>query len=194
MPHQRRARSARTHLLFALVLTTPLVIASCERAANRSSASRLARMDIPAHGYVDPQAVGSYPSSKQRIQGWINAGQTDSIRAHGWDIWQSITTMVNDSTPTWQTWYSGHELFDSLATPSATQRPQSMRLPIERPKQFRHSLLLARNRGLRAAFAGIPVDTAERVFAFNRFSRSTATYIWNNQLNRAQTLLAQGLG
>src|SRR4030095_10126286 len=101
MPHRRRARSARTHWQFVLVLTTTFVIASCERAANRPTVGALARVDIPAHAYVDPQAVGTYPSSNQRIQGWINAGQTDSIRAHGWDIWQSITTMVNDSTPTW---------------------------------------------------------------------------------------------
>src|SRR5215216_3055830 len=60
----------------------------------------LARQDIPAHAYVDPQPVGSYPSSNARINGWIAAGQIDSIRAHAWDVWQSITATVNDSTPT----------------------------------------------------------------------------------------------
>lgn len=190
MPENHRLPTARSHRPLVLALAAIAVIASCERTPRRTADIALARMDIPVHGYVDPQSVGSYPSSKQRVQGWINAGQTDSIRAHGWDIWQSITAMVNDTTPTWQTWYSGHELFDSLGTPTATARPHAMRLPLERPKQIRHQLLSLHNRRGRAlTLTRIPVDTFERVFAFNRFSRSTSRYIWDHQLNKAPTLL-----
>lgn len=169
----------------SIFVTTAAALAGCTTSdAVRTSDIALARKDIPAHAYVDPQTVGSYPSSPQRIQAWIDADQQDSIRAHGWDIWQSITAAVNDSTPTWQTWYSGHELFDMTAQPTATARPRHIRLPLERAKQVNHSFLtqqLFRD-------GSIPVDTFERVFAFNRFSRSTASYIWQNTLNRGTTL------
>lgn len=146
----------------------------------------LARRDIAAHAYTDPQPVGSYPSSEARINGWIGAGQTDSIRAHAWDIWQSLTAMVNDSTPTWQTFYSGHELFDSIATPTPTSRPHALRLPVELAKQVNHFRFAGRNRS--PLHQPIPVDTFERVFAFNRFSRTTAHYIWDQDLNQVTTL------
>ena len=170
----------------ALVLAA---IAGCGRVADsaRTADIMLARQDIPAHAYIDPKPAGSYPASEARINGWIAAGQTDSIRAHAWDIWQSLTTMVDDSTPTWQTWYSGHELFDSLVTPTAMARPGKVRLPLERPRQFTHAFFLTRGRRNVGAMR-IPVDTFERVFAFNRFSRSTATYIWKNNLNRVISL------
>jgi hypothetical protein len=172
-----------------MAVAAMVAIGACERTAPRTADIALKRMDVAVHGYVDPQPVGSYPSSKERIQGWIDAGQNDSIRAHGWDLWQSITAMVDDSTPTWQTWYAGHEVFDSLAQPNdGAARRFAMRLPVERPKQIRHTLVAMRSRRGRLA-TGIPLDTFERVFSFNRFSRSTATYIWRNNLNRATTLL-----
>ena len=146
----------------------------------------LARRDIAAHAYVDPQAVGTYPSTEARINGWINTGQVDSIRAHAWDIWQSLTTMVNDSTPVWQTFYSGHELFDSVALPTATSRPHALRLPVEVAKQVNHFRFAGRDRS--PIHERIPVDKLERVFAFNRFSRTTAHYIWDNAINKVTTL------
>jgi hypothetical protein len=184
--------STRYHTL-GVGATLVALIGACSSESERTPAIArkpdigLARQDIAAHAYVDPQPVGSYPASNARINGWIAAGQTDSIRAHAWDIWQSITASVNDSTPTWQTWYSGHELFDSIAQPTATKRPRTMRLPIERPKQFRHALFEGRSKP--GARAKIPVDTFERVFAFNRFSRSTAHFIWDNRLNHSTALL-----
>ncbi len=182
--------SQRIKVIAASVLAAAIV-ASCDRGAARTPDIGLTPRDNSAHGYVDPKPVGSFPSSKNRINGWITAGQTDSIRAHGWDIWQSITAAVNDSTPTFQTWYSGHELFDSLPPLDAAARPRAARIPLERPRQFRHGVIVRRGAGAKArlAFAPIPVDTFERVFAFNRFSASTARYIWDNTLNRATTLL-----
>lgn len=183
--HHRR-RSLRRHRVLVVVIATGAMVACAVGDRGRKPDITLARQDVPAHAYVDPQPVGSYPSSEQRINGWINAGQTDSIRAHAWDIWQSMTAAVNDTTPTWQTWYTGHELFDSIAMPTSSARRGNVRLPLERPRQFNHSFLLTHGR--RRLSAGIPVDTFERVFAFNRFSRSTANYIWNSSLNKVLTL------
>ncbi|HEX6314534.1 MAG TPA: hypothetical protein VFZ73_06720, partial [Gemmatimonadaceae bacterium] len=138
-----------------------------------------ARRDIAAHAYYDPQPVGTYPASEERINGWINAGQIDSIRAHAWDLWASMNIMVNDSTPTWQTFYSGHEIFDLAPSPATGTRPGHMRLPLERFRQLHHAFL-----GVPVAMRGrIPRDPAEQVFGFNRYSRSTANYIWDNKLN-----------
>ena len=176
---------ALTHrVLVPLALVLPAMAGCGERA--RQSELVLARQDIAAHAYVDPQAVGSYPSTEARINGWINAGQGDSIRAHGWDIWQSLTTMVNDSTPAWQTFYSGHELFDSVALPTPTSRPHALRLPVETAKQVDHFRFAGR--GGSPIHPRIPVNKFERVFAFNRFSRATAHYIWDNGLNKVTTL------
>src|SRR5678816_3219205 len=176
---------ALTHrVLVPLALVLPAMAGCGERA--RQSELVLARQDIAAHAYVDPQAVGSYPSTEARINGWINAGQADSIRAHGWDIWQSLTTMVNDSTPAWQTFYSGHELFDSVALPTPTSRPHALRLPVETAKQVDHFRFAGR--GGSPIHPRIPVNKFERVFAFNRFSRATAHYIWDNGLNKVTTL------
>jgi hypothetical protein len=161
----------------ALVFLLP-AFAGCA-AGEEDPVVSFARRDIAAHGYFDPQPVGSYPASEARINGWINAGQIDSIRAHAWNLWQSMTTMVDDSTPTWQTFYSGHELFDLVGPPAADARPRHMRLPLERFRQLNHAFIGAP----RAMRSRIPVDPDERVFGFNRYSRSTANYIWDNRLN-----------
>ncbi|HZO56644.1 MAG TPA: hypothetical protein VFB63_28300, partial [Bryobacteraceae bacterium] len=170
--------------LVPLALLLP-AMAGCG-GGERQAEMVLARSDIAAHAYVDPQAVRSYPSSEARINGWINAGQVDSIRAHAWDIWHALTTMVNDSTPAWQTFYSGHELFDSVALPTPTSRPHALRLPVETAKQVNHFHFAGRDQS--PIHQRIPVNKFERVFAFNRFSRATAHYIWDNGLNKVSTL------
>lgn len=182
MRHTMIPFTRRAFAPLALVLAA---IIDCGVGAGRKPDLVLARHDIAAHHYVDPKPVGSYPASEGRINGWIAAGQTDSIRAHGWDLWQSMTAMVDDTTPTWQTFYSGHELF-SAARPTATSRPAAFRIPIERPRQFNHLRFI--RRGDRRLRATIPVDTFERVFSFNRFSRSTANYVWDKALNKVNTL------
>src|SRR5688572_18774764 len=73
--------------------------------------------------YVEPPSVGTYPSSKETIDGWIAAGDTASIRRHGWDIWAALTAPSGrGDQPVWETFYSGHEIFelDSTDTDSAS--------------------------------------------------------------------------
>lgn len=185
------ARRGSLPLTFVLALVPPTIGGCGGGDVARQPDLVLARSDIAAHGYVDPRPVGTYPSSEERINGWINFEQTDSIRAHAWDIWQSLTAMVNDSTPVWQTFYSGHELFDSIATPTPTTRPHALRLPVEIAKQVNH-FLFARGDGS-PIHPRIPVNKFERVFAFNRFSRSTAHYIWDNGINKVTTLWSLNL-
>lgn len=129
--------------------------------------------------YVSPPATGSFPTTEERINGWIDSFQIDSIRMHGWDMWASITTPSGiDSLPVWETWYSGHELFEMPAVP-ASERPHRHFREFEIPRQFAHGFGVG---------SQIPLDLAERRLAFNRYTLSTASFIWDNQLNLAQTL------
>jgi hypothetical protein len=138
-----------------------------------------------ADQYVAAPRAGTYPASNARIQGWINALQTDSIRRHGWNIWASITSPAYKTqpiipvTPVWQTWYSGHEIFEMESGEGRVHaRAVNGLLSIERRPAFGHlAQVLQRNAD------GIPFDPYERVFAFNRFSRSGAEFIYNNKLN-----------
>lgn len=186
MRSRRPLQSPRT--LAGLVLAT-VVVAACDRAgSNDSAASRTqaaTKTALPdSYKYTPPPRVGTYPSKYPVIQSWINAGNMTAIRAHGWDIWASINTDTPYERPAWQTWYSGHEIFEAAGAAGITARPRNgiMRFAIPR--------------GARDATAGppdgtgpIPFDPAERVFAFNRFTLSTAIYIWKAQFNNAQTLV-----
>ncbi|MFZ1679152.1 MAG: hypothetical protein WAT91_17855, partial [Saprospiraceae bacterium] len=53
----------------------------------------------------------TYPSSSQKIYGWINTMDNTNMRAHAWDIWESINTTTPDSMPVWESWFSGFEIF-----------------------------------------------------------------------------------
>src|SRR5438067_4490223 len=63
-------------------------------------------------GPVDPPSVRSYPSSDVEVQRWIDTFDMVKIRAHGWDLWESITSDSGEGgLPVWETWYSGQEIF-----------------------------------------------------------------------------------
>jgi len=135
-------------------------------------------------GYVGPKPVRSYPSSNATIQRWISTGNNRAIRAHGWDIWQSITATTASGQPTWQTWYSGHELFEMTSGQTrlnARARHGLIEFTVRPTTGHVPSAML---RGP----DGIPFNGAERTFAFNRFSQTTAQYIWNKRLNSGNTL------
>ncbi len=133
-------------------------------------------LDLRGPAYVDPAAVGTYPADPETVQGWIDSADRRSIRAHAWDIWAAITAPTDDpALPVWQTWYSGHELFEMEAEVGRRQFPD-----FERPHQFTHS---EQRRGVMA-------DPAERAAAFNRYSASLAANIRATGLNSADTLNA----
>lgn len=138
-----------------------------------------------AAGPVDPPAVGSYPAAPGRVEGWINNQQTDSIRAHGWNVWASITSPSGHGRlPVWETWYSGHEVYDMRANLTAGAARTAAR-DFERPQQFHH---VARMGHLRAGH--IPTDRAETITSFNRYTRALAEFVWNHHYNDAAVLNA----
>lgn len=140
-----------------------------------------------AYVYVPPKPVRTYPATYPQVQTWIDNNDSVSIRAHGWDIWESITSRTLLGQPTWQTWYSGHELFE-MASGQTRGKARGNRHGLidfdPRPVHPAHR----HTPPLRTTPDGIPFDQGERVFAFNRFSQSTARYIWRNQLYLWSTL------
>lgn len=128
--------------------------------------------------YIAPEPYGSYPATQETVQGWIDTLDTAAIRAHSWDIWASITAPSDvDNLPTWETWFSGHEIFD--LTPKVSLGPLR---DIEQPKQFHHTQLLA---GL-----DTPVVLPESLTSFNRYTKTLADSIIDHQFNELSTLQA----
>ncbi len=147
--------------------------------------------------YADPPAVRSFPTSAATVNGWIAAQDTVAIRQHAWDMWESVTSTLIGGTmePVWETWYSGHELFE-MDTSAATAAiaaangdlarlviPRSaVRMRHERPRQFGH--------GRSAAHRNIPTDPVGAVFSFNRFTATTARQIYGRRLWDGRVLRA----
>ena len=174
--------------VFSAATVAALCVLAAACSGNNSGVkgdATLTDVNVNRYGYVAPKPVGSYPSKPQTIQRWIDAGDSVAIRAHAWDIWASVTANVTaDSQPTWQTWFSGQEVFSPSARPTAETRTRNGRLPLERARQSVHHIRQMQ----RLAAGGIPFDSTERVFAFNRFTSSTANYIWNHRLNDIRTI------
>ncbi len=137
-----------------------------------------------SYNYTPAPPVRTFPSSNATIQTWINANNDVSIRAHGWDIWQSITTATRfNQMPVWQTWISGYELFEDTGGTNLFARAKKGVVQFGVRRNAAHASMLPHD--LKASAAYI---RAERVFAFNRFTFSTARFIATKGLNKAQTL------
>jgi hypothetical protein len=159
-------------------LVVLLVAVACAR--SESTGTRTPTVVLDTAAYVDPPAVGTFPTTKAVINGWIAANDTVAIRRHAWDIWAALTAPSGyDGLPVWETFYSGHEIFE-LDTADAPDPLRHVR-DFEIPRQDVHVDRINTARG-------IPIDRAERRTSFNRFSQSTAHYIVSHRLNLAATL------
>ena len=166
-----------------LLIGACMVAVSCTREQPSTKDTTTTAASIGAVGtyatvpdwYAPPPSVRTYPTASPTIHQWIQNGDTASIRAHGWDIWQSVTSPSpqNASAPVWETWYSGHEIFDPAPNPTATLRRHRLRYRFELPRQKTHVFALGRRRA---------PDFAERWFSFNRYTRPTAEFIYKNRL------------
>jgi hypothetical protein len=129
---------------------------------------------IFAGAYQAPP-VRSFPSPSKIIYQWINTMDETKIRAHGWDIWESINTIAPDSLPIWENWFSGYELYSA---PNSLETRDKMR-DFESPAQFFHASVFKK---------GIPNSPNERATSFNRFSPTLAQYIYNKKYNSHKEL------
>lgn len=178
-----KMRRAGTPSVVVLALSVGAVVACDRGSASTPPASEAAGAVAASYPYVPPPRVRTYPSSYRTIQNWIDNGNVKAIRFHGWDVWQSITSPTAYSRPVWQTWPSGHELFEETGETHLFARAKHGVVQFGVRRDAAHASLTPA-----VGPNGLPVDTAERIFAFNRFTQSTAEFIWNKKLNRAQTL------
>jgi hypothetical protein len=162
-----------------------VVVASCGGPPLQPiDASRNPGAPADSYNYTPAPSVRTYPSSNATIQNWINANNDAAIRAHGWDIWQSITTATRfNQMPVWQTWFSGYEIFEDTTGTNLFARSKRGVVQFGVRRNVVHPSALPRG-----VMEGVPYAQAERVFAFNRFTLSTARFIYLNKLNNAQTL------
>ena len=187
--------NGRSRLSLRLLILLPLVaaaIAACDRAGSKDATVQQSAKFVDTvplnYAYAPPQPVGSYPASYARIQSWIDSANMDSIRAHGWSISASMTATTPEGLPTWQTWFSGFELFSDTSGVGITARPRNGVVQFGVARKLIHPSTISL-----PANGKMPEDRAERVFAFNRFTQSTAEFIWNNKLNKGNTLRDTGL-
>lgn len=181
MAHAMWYRPYTSILSIALVLSLALGVMSCGEGetADRTDTGSSDSGGSAAVGVIDPPAVGTYPSTREEIQSWIDAVDMKAIRMHAWDIWAAITSPSGQGDlPVWETWYSGTDLFgnpdgEEIGLPVAAHG-------LEIPSQFHHQSV--------AATGGIPTNRAEHVASFNRYTASLARYIWDHGYNRATVL------
>ena len=166
-------------------LIVAMAIGGCNRTRSEAEST-----SVEFGPYVNPPQTRSYPSREATINGWIAAGDTAAIRQHGWDIWESITTTLTGGTPepVWETWYSGHEIFE-IDTVTANAAIAAVggdlsRLDIPRSGKMRHELPLQAAHGRRAGAITdrIPEDRVGSAFSFNRYTQSTARQIFGRKL------------
>jgi len=156
--------------------------ATTDRSTSAASAGAVGTYATVPDWYKAPPPVRSYPSPADTIHKWIQAGDSVHIRAHAWDMWQSITTPANDTMPVWETWYAGHEIFPTInvephvatmnAAPAELRRHR-LKHRFEVSRQKVHTGVRGRTRS---------PDFAERWFSFNRYTRPTATLIYKTRL------------
>ncbi len=173
------------YLLVAVFAASAVAEDKPKRESGRGDSAKGAKHDQIANGgkgdlgkYVDPPPVGTYPSPPETIQPWIDSLDNAKIRAHAWDVWASITSHSGEGDlPVWETWYSGHEIFDLAPTQERGER-KALR-DFEHPAQSIHTSLRTQ----------IPIDQPERLTSFNRYTRSLAFYIWDHKYNEQETLI-----
>jgi hypothetical protein len=130
-----------------------------------------------AQSVVVPQPVPDgfgFPTDAATINGWVNNGNTASIRGHAWNLWAGITSAATQSgvnLPVWETWYGTNDVFPQnqgllAASPQAllAPHPRALRSFVS-PAQFRHIRTLA------------AVPTPSNIVSFNKFDPEAATFI-----------------
>jgi hypothetical protein len=182
-------RAAKSSIVLFGLSAAIVIVAACGGGSGGPSTQMVSASHNPgapadSYRYTPAPSVRTFPSSNAVIQGWINANNDVAIRAHGWDIWQSITTATRfNQMPVWQTWFSGYEVFEDTDQTTLFARAKRGVVQFGVRRSVAHPSTVPRGR-----MENLPYVHAERVFAFNRFTMSTASFIYQNKLNQAQTL------
>ena len=138
----------------------------------QTGAASVHAQDEGSYSYV-PLPDGIIINDPTVIEGWIGADDIASIRAHAWDLWGGMTTSSGQSyngvdLPIWDTWYSGHDVYDIGPASAADAALRGSPHDLEMPRQ------------LSGDVSGMSADDAEAVLSFNKFDWDAANHIWSN--------------
>src|SRR5262249_7054241 len=94
-PYRRFVQSKTTtdmkkSILFAIAIGA--IIYACTRTQPDNTTATVQLGAPQFGGAYNPPPVRSFPTSKATVDKWISTLDNRAIRAHGWDIWESINT------------------------------------------------------------------------------------------------------
>jgi hypothetical protein len=126
-----------------------------------------------------PDGFG-YPANKAELQGWVDNGNLEKMREHAWDIWAAMTapsdqTYNAQALPVWETWFSGTDVY--INGPLDVDEERAFPRHFEQPVQLTHESLDLTGQ-----------DNPEEVTSFNKFTRESAEFIWDNKYYLQTTL------
>lgn len=142
-----------------------------------------------------PTSPGSFPVTEATVDGWVSNNDQSSIRAHGWALWQGITSITSGSQgwPVFDTWYTDTEVEGGRPTSAKAARFRALRATgrpthhFEGFEQFHHSKT-ARKRTVLGTIPAAPTPGGMQVLGFNKFDADYANFVWNNNYYTAAGL------
>jgi hypothetical protein len=145
-----------------------------------------------------PTSPGSFPVTATTVDGWVTNNDQNSMRAHGWALWQGITSITAKSQgwPVFDTWYTDTEVLagkpssPKAALFRATRGKGRPTHHFEGFEQFHHAKV-AGAQPLRRALSTARTSPAAgglQVIGFNKFDADYANFVWNNNYNTATGL------
>lgn len=122
-------------------------------------------------GGITPASIPAgfgFPGDRATLQGWADAWDEPSMRAHAWDLWAGMAsdsgqTYQGAALPVWETWCGNEEVFPFTCAPGRARPGRSF----EDPAQISHMA--------RQTSSPAPDDT--QVVSFNKFSPEMAAYL-----------------
>lgn len=123
-----------------------------------------------------PSGYG-YLSEENVLLGYVVAGDWAATRQHSWNLWAAMTSPSKSIwdgqvLPIWATWYSSDEVYQAGPHPPKDRRPM---MYLSRPSQ----VLLKNPEGK---------SPSASVFAFVKYNRATAEFVWKNGYHLQKTL------
>jgi hypothetical protein len=172
-PNHYNRINMKQFLVIAAIGLTVIYFAACN---NNNDTTTTPPPTASFAGAYNAPAVRTFPSPSKKIYEWINSMDDAQIRAHGWDIWESINTiMPGDTMPIWEHWFTGYELYQA---PTDLATRETIR-DFERPEQFFHAAVFKKNKG---------GGHNQEAISFNRFSPSLAQVIYSKGYNTQKVL------
>jgi hypothetical protein len=142
-----------------------------------------------------PTSPGSFPVTADTVNGWVNNNDQNSIREHGWALWQGITSITPQSEgwPVFDTWYTDTEVEAGKPTSpkaslfKATRAAGRPTHHFEDFEQFHHAKVPNIKSALHKLVIG-PAPGGNQVIGFNKFNADYANFVWSNNYNTAAGL------